>query len=100
MGKQRYISPVAGGVYDSGYDSTRSGWPRIQFESKVSGLGRSLRLPAGAPPSTHLAIVSISLADSTRGWSKTPHPSTGFQGGICRDFVINLMASACAAPSP
>src|SRR5204863_9526027 len=98
-GKQRYMSALPGGVYASGYDSTRSGSPKAQPPLKSSGVGRSDALPSGAPLSIHLPIVSISSCDSTRRSAMSPHAAAGFHGGIWRVLVINLICSASAAAS-
>src|SRR3954454_2968820 len=82
IGKQRYMSPVTGGVYGSEYESTRSGWPSAHPPSKFFGVGRSATLPCGAPLSTHFAMVSISSWPSTRASAKSPHDGVAFQGGI------------------
>src|SRR5438270_7349674 len=99
IGKQRYMSPVTGGVYGSAYDSTRSGCPSAQPPSKFFCGGRSAMFPCGAPLSTHLAIVSISSLPRTRASANSPHDGVAFHGGIWCVWVMYLMASACGAAS-
>jgi hypothetical protein len=41
--------------------------------------------------------VSISSCDRARASAKSPQPAAGFQGGICRLAVMNLIASAHGA---
>src|SRR5205814_8006979 len=97
--KQRYSSRSAGGVNGFSLPATRSGSPRTQPLVKSSGAGRSARFPSGAPLSTHFAIVAMSPAERTRGALNSPHPVTGFHGGMMRADVLALISIACGFAS-
>jgi hypothetical protein len=100
MEKQRYSSTAAGGVNAFGIDRITSGLPDGQPPSNVRGGGKSAAFPSRIPPSTHFAIVSISLCAIARVPAKSPQPAAAFHGGICRVCVMYLIASACSTASP
>ena len=100
IGKQRYMSPVTGGVYGLGIRQNEIGLTERPAAVEVRAAPADRRcFPRGAPLSTHLAIVSISSCVRTRASAKSPQAGVGFHGGIWRVCVMYLMASACGAAS-
>src|SRR5215469_13639981 len=69
------------GTLVSGPLTTMSGWISQPSFGQFTAGGASLGLPSGAPPSAHLAMVSISPGFSDRSLAKCWNCGSANQGG-------------------
>src|SRR5688500_14414956 len=74
--------------------STTSGLPMLQPSTNWGAGGRSLASPFGAPASTHLTRVLISLSESRRSFSKCVCLGSANQGGIVLATTFSLIERA------
>src|SRR5262245_5853873 len=86
--------PSAGITNGSTISKIRSGLPIAQPSTKVGALGRSARLPSGAPPSTQAAIVLISSAVRLGSFANLPIVGSAPHGGTSRATTFCLTARA------
>ena len=77
-------SPSAGIAKSTGMSITMSGSPCVHPSAAFGTGGRLAVSPRGAPESTHLAIVSISVALRLRSSLNRPYRGSAPHGGISR----------------
>src|SRR5438552_9175466 len=77
-----------------GSSTTTSGRIAHPSAGHSTGGGASLGLPSAAPPSTHLARISISFCFNERSFVKWPYFWSANQGGIFLIVTAALIAFA------
>src|SRR4030095_1940314 len=82
------------GTRNSGALTTTSGVSCQPSAAHSIGGGAAFGSPCGAPPSTHLVIVSMSVCLSDRSLAKDPCCGSANHGGISRARTLNLIARA------